>query len=146
MIAELRRSDPAQLVALYGRGRATEQIAEVEVETDAAVRIDVGQGAPQRANLDLDPDLLQHFPPQALRDAFPTVAFPTRKFPASALVIAALPARDEHFRSVPEDAGGHFVEAHGHAHCALPGRDARFSSRSRNARVRAQASLAAAGR
>src|SRR2546422_9784151 len=146
MIAELRRSDPAQLVALYGHGRAAEEIAEMKVETDSAVRIDVGQGAPQRSDLDLDPDLLQHFPPQAIRDAFPTVALPARKFPAAALVIPALSPRDQHFRAVPEDSGGHFVEAHGHAQPALPGRDARFNSRFRNARVRVQASLAAAGR
>src|SRR4051812_36640893 len=115
MILELRRSNPAQLVALKGRGRATHQIAEVEVEADAAVGIDVRERAPERAHRDLDADLLQHLPLQAVLDGLSFVPLSPRKFPATALVIALLPAGDQHLRSVPENTGGDFVEAHGRA-------------------------------
>lgn len=122
-----------------------EKIAEMEIEADPAIGVDVGQGTPERSHLDLDPDLLEHLPPQALHDALPSMAFPARKFPAPSLVIAALPPCDEHFGAVPEDSSRNFVKAH-EAQFALLGWEASFSSRFRKASVRAHASLAAAAR
>src|SRR5690242_19807613 len=113
MILELRRSDPAQLVALKGRGRAPDEIAEVEVEADPAIGIHVGQRPPERPDRDLDADLLQHLALQAVLDGFALVPLAARKLPASALMVALLPAGDQDLRSVPENSGGDFVEAHG---------------------------------
>src|SRR5882672_1242542 len=143
MVAELRRMDPAHLIAMYGRGGAASQVAEVEVEADPAVGIDVGQGAPQGTDHDLDANLLAHLPSQTGLDGLARMAFPAGEFPPAPLVIAALPPGDQNLGAVPENSGRDLVGAH---QPLFPGRDARFCSRSRKATVRCQASLAASGR
>ena len=115
----------------------------MEVEADPAIGIDMGQGAPQKPDLDLDADLLEHFPPQACLDRLAGMPLSAGEFPPAALMIAALPPRDQHLRAVPENSSRDLVGAH---QLFRPGREARFSSRSKKASVRCHASLAAAGR
>src|SRR4030095_5327235 len=109
---EVGRIDPSHLGALDGSRRSRARAAEVEVEAHGAIGIDVRERAPKRPHLDVDPDLLQHLAPQALLDRLPAVALAPGELPPSSLMVSILAPRDQYPRSVPDDAGRHFMTAH----------------------------------
>jgi hypothetical protein len=118
----------------------------------------VREGAPERTGVDLDPDLLQELPLEALLDGLRSAALAPGKLPAPALVVVVMAARDQYLGARPDDPRGNLVASQGAGHAggsqararltylALFGTEAFFNSLSRKARVRFHASFAASSR